>query len=1405
MDDDLTTEEGSWVGEWEEASSPDDGSEVSDEGEGDDDQTDARTIVCKPYHWTYEDHQDPIDGFKSYVEIKISGHSLTNETVYIKVEDFRPYVYLQLPTGKVENRDPVVWNKARRGALIRHFQETLKHRGPISYVAAKRRNLYFKDPILALKVYFRTHRDILNFSNRVYDSKGIFITTMGRRFPYGAFKVHEQKIDPILKFTAQRRLQLADWFRCTEVIPEHLSNTTVYDRKFSTAKIDALAGWESFETYDPGRLIDIKYKCISFDIECYSRNHNSKIPDPLDPANLIFSIACTVYTDGILGSRYKILLTLFDPHDQPPDVINEIRRFKTERGLLRGFAKAVLEFDPDALVTYNGMKFDWNYMLIRAREHCDCISDLKKISRIFGKECPEGNISWGSNAYGEQNFKYLDPEGRLNIDVLTEVQRNYRLTLYNLNFVADHFLKEQKDPISARQLFMLYDLTDRLLAKARLLPKGVMPKEERSQWKAEIQSILKKRWCTGPTLELRTQLLRFGTSQRLVWLIRQALTLTGIYNVRDTILPIDLSDKLGLTTTMEQTANIMQVPMSYLHTRGQQIKVVAQVHRDTIDEGLIIPHIPKESIVIEPYMGAMVVEVVPGNYDDLLIFDFESLYPCMMITANICYTTLLREGDPTPDEECNIVKRSEHRGCEHDHSGKKIKADKRLCVEKIYRFRKVIYHPDGTREHEGVMPALERKLMSSRNAVKRLMAEAEAKIACATGKATSKDRDYFKSQGWVIPDERSLTEDELYILKLTAKVLNARQLSLKVSANSAYGILGAQTGFIPFIPGASSVTAMGRMMILKAIEYILTTFTGEIRNGKLVGKSKLIYGDTDSCLIQVLGLNTEELWPRGIEMSKETTHFLKCWWLKIDPKQTLVNLGDQKAYRLDKFPRGKDDCNVKALSPKDASMLFSYLGCPINLQIENYYKRIILLTKKRYMTYMANGEGKIIGKNKKGVITVRRENCQWVKGVYDQTSIAILDKEPREKIIDNVLFQNFKLHSNQVKDAEFIVYTGISSVISYAKKNKAGNYINSSDEVIEGVEGPLDPRLIYQSLGHVNLARKMLARGEDVPPNTRMEYVFLEDESIDLASNKTEDYTYFRENKAGEGLRLDYFHYQEKLIEPMTELLDVIFPGEPVIYEKLEKSIEREYQRLVDEEPRYGALLDELIRVSKGRFVKKPSRRWDLEVEVGYGALNLSKQKPEAKIYTFKGLPARYEYYLDSIRRGDSEEEHIDPTEGALLKNLILRWKSNFILKRSHKKYGAKTRKYHMPKNRNHILRITSGDEPQYVMLAEGEGRYPRGTIVKLVKATDATETLDIQVSEKKKGKEFLYDVLTEDGKVLDLLTRDRLAPFYTKDHFFMKDLRLAHSCHRGVCDEIKTSEWVSKFLGRIKNKKRWA
>ncbi len=75
----------------------------------------------------------------------------------------------------------------------------------------------------------------------------------------------------------------------------------------------------------------IKYKLMSFDIECYSKNQNSKRPDASIEENVVFSIACTFCIDGVKNSRNKVLLTLFDPNEQPPELIDEIRRYSNER------------------------------------------------------------------------------------------------------------------------------------------------------------------------------------------------------------------------------------------------------------------------------------------------------------------------------------------------------------------------------------------------------------------------------------------------------------------------------------------------------------------------------------------------------------------------------------------------------------------------------------------------------------------------------------------------------------------------------------------------------------------------------------------------------------------------------------------------------------------------------------------------------------------------------------------------------------------------------------------------------------------------------------------------------------------------------------------------------------------
>ena len=78
-------------------------------------------------------------------------------------------------------------------------------------------------------------------------------------------------------------------------------------------------------------------------------------------------------------------------------------------------------------------------------------------------------------------------------------------------------------------------------------------------------------------------------------------------------------------------------------------------------------------------------------------------------------------------------------------------------------------------------------------------------------------------------------------------MLNGRQLALKISANSVYGITGATVGKLPCLPIASSVTAYGREMIEKTREEVQKHYT--IANG-YEHDAEVIYGDTDSVMVK---------------------------------------------------------------------------------------------------------------------------------------------------------------------------------------------------------------------------------------------------------------------------------------------------------------------------------------------------------------------------------------------------------------------------------------------------------------------------------------------------------------------------------------------------------------------------
>ena len=78
-------------------------------------------------------------------------------------------------------------------------------------------------------------------------------------------------------------------------------------------------------------------------------------------------------------------------------------------------------------------------------------------------------------------------------------------------------------------------------------------------------------------------------------------------------------------------------------------------------------------------------------------------------------------------------------------------------------------------------------------------------------------------------------------------VLNGRQLALKVSANSVYGLTGATTGKLPCLPISMSTTAFGRQMIERTKQEGEDKYT--TANG-YEADAEVIYGDTDSVMVK---------------------------------------------------------------------------------------------------------------------------------------------------------------------------------------------------------------------------------------------------------------------------------------------------------------------------------------------------------------------------------------------------------------------------------------------------------------------------------------------------------------------------------------------------------------------------
>ncbi|KAK4039821.1 DNA polymerase family B-domain-containing protein [Parachaetomium inaequale] len=171
-------------------------------------------------------------------------------------------------------------------------------------------------------------------------------------------------------------------------------------------------------------------------------------------------------------------------------------------------------------------------------------------------------------------------------------------------------------------------------------------------------------------------------------------------------------------------------------------------------------------------------------------------------------------------------------------------------------------------------------------------------------------------------------------------VLNGRQLALKISANSVYGLTGATNGKLPCLEIASSTTGFGRQMIEKTKQEVENRYN--IANG-YSHDAQVIYGDTDSVMVK---FGTNDL-AEAMKLGEDASQFVSGKFVK-----------------------------------------------PIKLEFEKVYFPYLLINKKRYAGLYWTKPEKYDKMDTKGIETVRRDNCLLVQTVIEKVlKMMLIDRD----------------------------------------------------------------------------------------------------------------------------------------------------------------------------------------------------------------------------------------------------------------------------------------------------------------------------------------------------------------------------------------------------------------------------
>ena len=393
--------------------------------------------------------------------IQLFGRTDDDHDVCLKVTGFTPFFYVEVPqtwTNRQADRfvevlkNKVKWSTENNPDYDHDLSSSLvKHRLVQKH---KFYNFTNKKLFKFVMLVFKSHigmREFANVLSRPIKAQGLTREPM-------LYQRYESNIEPHIRFMHINNLSSCGWVTIDKSKLKLMKDYSYCDHSYAV-------DWRDVRPSENDDRI-ASFKILGYDIECISCDHN--FPQANRKTDKIIQIGNTMYRYGSMNCYDQHILTLKDCCAMKGVTVE---CYKTEKELLRGWARKVRELRPDFKAGYNNFGFDDEYIfdrIMRIDEEkaekqgitVDLLENkfIDEILEIMGKvnnrylmdveglktsltHFKTQNLS--SSALGDNELKFIQVPGILSIDMMKIIQRDHRLVGYKLDNVSANFITEE--------------------------------------------------------------------------------------------------------------------------------------------------------------------------------------------------------------------------------------------------------------------------------------------------------------------------------------------------------------------------------------------------------------------------------------------------------------------------------------------------------------------------------------------------------------------------------------------------------------------------------------------------------------------------------------------------------------------------------------------------------------------------------------------------------------------------------------------------------------------------------------------------------------------------------------------------------------------------------------------------